>query len=111
MSPQGTEMHFPGVERAGLIKKRHTIQIFEGRFNVVTYGSMPEKSPSILSSPKLLVFSRVTSLGHVVDVIADAKHMIYFVLATQPYRKKCIALWQIVFHCVPLFKNRVVGKV
>ena len=51
-----------------------------------------QKSPLILSTAKLLVFRRSTSLGHVVDVTADANHMLYFVLVTLPYRLKCIAV-------------------
>ena len=51
-----------------------------------------QKSPLILSTPKLLVSRRSASLGHVVDVTADANHLLYFVLATWPYWIKCIAV-------------------
>ena len=48
-------------------------------FNVITNGPAPKL---ILSTPKLLVFMRLTSLDDVVDVIANVNHMLYFVLAT-----------------------------
>ena len=107
-------MHFPSLARAGskFFKTMHTIQIFEHvedrPMSVLQFQCCKLRSPLTLSTPKLLVFRRSTSHGHVVDVTADAKHLLYFVLATLSYRIKCIAVMEIVFHCVSLLKNRVV---
>ena len=82
---EGTEMHFPCLARPGpkFFKTMHTIQIFDGRQMSVWQFQCSVSEIAIdfeYMYPK--IFRRSTSLGHVIDVTADANHMLYFVLAT-----------------------------